>query len=120
MHEGLARASHDDAVAVNLDVAGGGQAQGAGARWCAWSKLDGVGRDTWAGAAYVRPSMRRNGIGRELLLALEPEALSFGYNKIYCATSTSASLLDRCGWRLMEKVDHEGELVGVYSKRIGE
>lgn len=72
----------------------------------------------WAGAAYVKPSMRRQGIGRCLLLALEPEAHTLGYSRIYCATGTSASLLERCGWQLLEHVQHEGQQVGVYEKAL--
>ena len=72
----------------------------------------------WAGAAYVRPSMRRKGIGRRLLLALEPESLALGHKKIYSATSTSASLLERCGWKLLENVTYENEIVGIYEKEL--
>jgi GNAT superfamily N-acetyltransferase len=72
----------------------------------------------WAGAAYVMPSMRRQGIGRSLLLALEREARTLGYSHIYCATGTSASLLERCGWQLLEHVQHDGQGVGVYEKAL--
>jgi GNAT superfamily N-acetyltransferase len=72
----------------------------------------------WAGAAYVKPSMRRQGIGRSLLLALEQEARALGHSRIYCATGTSASLLERCGWHLLERVQHEGQGVGVYEKAL--
>jgi len=72
----------------------------------------------WVGAAYVEPSMRRQGIGRLLLLALEPEAQALGYSRIYCATATSASLLARCGWRLREYVEHEREHTGIYEKTL--
>ena len=72
----------------------------------------------WAGAAYVEPSLRRQGIGRALLLALEPEARTLGYSRIYCATGTSASVLQRCGWQLLEQVQHEGHEVGVYEKAL--
>ena len=72
----------------------------------------------WAGAAYVQPPLRRQGIGAALLLALEPEARALGCARIYCATSTSVSLLRRCGWQLLESVQHEGHEVGVYEKAL--
>jgi GNAT superfamily N-acetyltransferase len=72
----------------------------------------------WAGAAYVKPSMRRQGVGRCLLVALESEARALGYSRIYCATGTSASLLERCDWQLLEHVQHEGGQVGIYEKAL--
>ena len=72
----------------------------------------------WAGAAYVKPSMRGQGIGRSLLLALEQEARTLGHSRIYCATGTSASLLERCGWQLLQHVQHEGQRVGVYARAL--
>lgn len=72
----------------------------------------------WAGAAYVNPSLRRQGIGRALVLALEAQSLRLGYTRLYCATATSASLLLRCGWQLLEVVSHEGQQVGIYEKAL--
>jgi len=72
----------------------------------------------WAGAAYVQPSLRRQGIGRALLVALEGQAAALGHTRAYCASATSASLLQRCGWKLLELVQHEGEEVGVYEKAL--
>lgn len=72
----------------------------------------------WAGAAYVVPGLRRQGIGRQLLLALELEARGLGHSTIHCATATSASLLDRCGWTLLEHVMHDGERVAIYRKPL--
>jgi GNAT superfamily N-acetyltransferase len=72
----------------------------------------------WAGAAYVKPPLRRQGIGRSLLLALEPQARALGYSRIYCATATSASLLHRCGWQALDVVQHDGAEIGVYQKSV--
>ena len=72
----------------------------------------------WVGAAYVQPPLRRQGIGRALFLAIEPEARTLGYASIYCATGTSASLLLRCGWHLLQSVHHEGQQLGVYEKAL--
>jgi GNAT superfamily N-acetyltransferase len=72
----------------------------------------------WAGAAYVPPELRRRGIGAALLAVVEAEAAFQGHKFVYCATGTSASLLQRAGWKLLEQVAHEGQNVGVYEKAL--
>jgi GNAT superfamily N-acetyltransferase len=72
----------------------------------------------WAGAAVVVPALRRRGIGRALLGGLEKEARAMGHNRIYCATGTSASLLLRCEWHLLDCVAHEGEKIEIYEKAL--
>ncbi|HEY1393227.1 MAG TPA: GNAT family N-acetyltransferase [Methylibium sp.] len=72
----------------------------------------------WAGAAYVEPALRRQGIGRALVASLEAEARRLGYPRIYGATSTAGSLLERCRWSLLESVVHDGEQVAVYEKAL--
>jgi GNAT superfamily N-acetyltransferase len=72
----------------------------------------------WAGAAVVVPALRRQGIGRALLEGLEREARALGHNRMYCATGTSASLLLRCKWQLLERVTHEGKKIEIYEKAL--
>ena len=72
----------------------------------------------WAAAGLVHPSMRGQGIGRLLLGALEEQARQLGFVRVYCGTSTAQSLLQRCGWQLIESIIHEGENLGVYSKAL--
>ena len=72
----------------------------------------------WAGAAFVRPSLRRRGIGQALLLALEAEARSLGYSRLYCATATAVPLLQRCGWQVLDRVLHEDHEVIVFEKLL--
>ncbi|WP_158290311.1 GNAT family N-acetyltransferase [Ramlibacter sp. WS9] len=72
----------------------------------------------WAGAAVVVPDLRRQGIGSQLFASLEERARALGHNRLYCATGTSASLLVRSGWRLLEHVAHKGEEIGVYDKAL--
>jgi GNAT superfamily N-acetyltransferase len=74
----------------------------------------------WVGAACVPPSLRRRGIGRALLQALEQHAQAFGYARIHCATATAESLLQRCGWSLLARVAHEGQTVGIYERALAE
>jgi len=53
-----------------------------------------------------------------LLATVEELAARLGFEHIYCATSTSAHLLERSGWRLMERVAHDGTVVGIYEKAL--
>jgi hypothetical protein len=41
-----------------------------------------------------------------------------GFNRIYCGTSTSENLLQRCGWQLLERLIHDGENLGIYEKAL--
>ncbi len=75
-------------------------------------------RMPWVGAAIVRPELRRQGIGRALLLAVEPEARALGITRLHCATASAASLLGRCGWRLLDTVPHEGQAMEIFEKEL--
>ncbi len=68
----------------------------------------------WAAAGLVKPEHRARGIGAALLAALEVQARGQGYPVLYCATSTSESLLQRRGYRLRERLTHDGQALAVY------
>lgn len=72
----------------------------------------------WAAAGLVRRDLRGQGIGEQLVLALERRAESMGFDRIYCGTSTAERLLRRIGWRLLERVEHDGELLSIYEKAL--
>jgi len=72
----------------------------------------------WAAAGYVAPAWRRQGIGALLLEALLREASRLGHQAVYCATSTSESLLVRQGWNLIQSVPHEGHSVQVFHRAL--
>jgi GNAT superfamily N-acetyltransferase len=72
----------------------------------------------WVGAAVVLPAWRRQGIGRALLDGLAVQACVMGFDRIHCATATSASLLLRAGWDLMTTVEHEARATGIYVKTL--
>jgi GNAT superfamily N-acetyltransferase len=72
----------------------------------------------WAGAGLVPPSLRRQGIGAKLVGGLEALASELGFKRIYCATGTSANLLERRAWSFLERVNHGGELLSVYEKAL--
>jgi N-acetylglutamate synthase-like GNAT family acetyltransferase len=68
----------------------------------------------WAAAGYVLPQLRGQGIGAALLAALLVEAKRLGYNSVFCATSTAASLLQRQGWRLLQSTVHDGKPISLF------
>ncbi len=72
----------------------------------------------WAGAGFVPKEHRRQGIGARLLDGVETVAKELGFVRIYCATSTAASLLERNAWRLSEHITHDGELIAIYEKTL--
>jgi GNAT superfamily N-acetyltransferase len=72
----------------------------------------------WASAGLVRPEARGRGVGAALLHALEDVARGLGHARIYSGTSTSATLLERAGWRYREHVDVDGEAVAIYEKAL--
>lgn len=72
----------------------------------------------WAAAGYVKPALRGQGIGAALLSALEREAKILGFPRIYCGTSTAASLLGRAGWSLIETADRKGKEIAIYGKAL--
>jgi GNAT superfamily N-acetyltransferase len=74
-------------------------------------KADGIAQfshlSPWAAAGYVLPELRGRGIGAALIRGLLVEAGRLGYNTVYCATGTAASLLQRQGWQLLEQTVHD-------------
>ena len=72
----------------------------------------------WAAAGLVCRDLRGQGIGTQLVRALERQAKAMGFSRIYCGTATAENLLQRAGWRLLEHVDHEGEVLGIYEKTL--
>lgn len=72
----------------------------------------------WAAAGLVRRDLRGQGIGEQLVAALERQAKAMGFRRIYCGTNTAESLLRRTGWRLLERIDHDGEVLAIYDKAL--
>lgn len=72
----------------------------------------------WAAAGFVVPSLRGRGVGAALLCALEREAASLGFTRMYCGTGTAASLLVRSGWAFIEMTVREGQEIAIYEKTL--
>jgi N-acetylglutamate synthase-like GNAT family acetyltransferase len=66
----------------------------------------------------VVPGWRRRGIGAALLAGLLAEAQRLGFPRVFCATATAASLLERQGWRLLERTEHDGKPIAIYAIEV--
>jgi GNAT superfamily N-acetyltransferase len=72
----------------------------------------------WASAGWVRPDLRRRGLGALLLQALEAEGRRLGCTHLYCATITAVTLLEREGWTAHAQTVHDGGLIGIYQRAL--
>jgi GNAT superfamily N-acetyltransferase len=72
----------------------------------------------WAAAGFVKPALRGQGIGLELLRALEAHAQMLNFSHIYCGTNGAATLLQRANWRHMEQITHQGKALSIYEKAL--
>ena len=101
------------AIPLGLVALAGGQPCGFGAL-----KDDGIPSGSalgpWAGAGYVPPARRGQGIGALLLRGLVREAASLGFEHVYCATRTAQTLLLREGWQAIETVQQGDERLTVF------
>jgi GNAT superfamily N-acetyltransferase len=72
----------------------------------------------WAGAGVVKAALRGQGIGLQLLRALEVQAKALRFTHIYCGTSTAGTLLERAGWHVLDRITYEGKALVVYAKAL--
>ena len=63
----------------------------------------------WLASLYVASNFRGQGIGRDLVAAIESHARDVGENRMYLYTETAESFYLRCGWRVTERFDWDGE-----------
>jgi len=72
----------------------------------------------WAAAACVAPAWRGRGIGAQLIVALEAQAMRLGHRAIYTGTATAGSLMRRLGWEYLDTTPQQGVPVAVFRKRL--
>lgn len=72
----------------------------------------------WVAALMVPPELRCRGIGTDLIRAVAGIARELGFPTIYCGTSTANGLLERDGWRLIERASLDGEEGSIYGKAL--
>lgn len=66
------------------------------------------------GGLFVLESRRNNGIATALVRAGMNLAREESYKYVYTATNAASGILERLGWTLLEKVQHDHELLGLY------
>jgi GNAT superfamily N-acetyltransferase len=68
----------------------------------------------WAGAGFVIPEERGQGVGAFLLWAKVANAQTLGFRYVYCGTGTAESLLQRSGWSTIEVIEPAGKSLTIF------
>ena len=72
----------------------------------------------WVAAFYVRPEHRGRGIGRKLVAAIEAAAKRLGFAQLYAGSGRAASLFERAGWHVLERVSYHGEEIAILRRDL--
>ena len=72
----------------------------------------------WLTAFYVRPELRRRGIGRKLVAAIEAAAQRLGFAQLYAGSGRAATLFVRIGWQVLERVSYHGEEIAILRRDL--
>ena len=70
----------------------------------------------WLAAVYVAPPYRKQGIGSELVKAVESAALRLKINRLYLFTPDQDHFYTRLGWSVLERVEYWNKTVVVMDK----
>ena len=63
----------------------------------------------WLAGLYVAPEARRQGIGGDLVRAIERHGRSRGVSRLHLYTIGAEGFYARLGWQVSERFDHHGE-----------
>ena len=76
----------------------------------------------WLAALLVIPEYRNQGIGEQLIIAIEKLAKQLGYNEIYVGTGDksgmSVTTLNKRSWEFIDKSDYVVSEASVYRKSL--
>jgi len=72
----------------------------------------------WLAGFYVRPELRGRGIGRKLVVAIEAAAQRLGFGQVYAGSGRAASLFQRAGWQVVERVSYHGEEIAILRREL--
>lgn len=72
----------------------------------------------WLAGLYVAEPWRRNGIGSELVSAIEQQANNLGVQKLYLYTPESELFYSNLGWQVREREEYHGYPVTIMEKKI--
>jgi GNAT superfamily N-acetyltransferase len=67
------------------------------------------------GGLLTNPAHRRRGVGSALIEAATALARSQGHKRLYTSTETAAGLVERLGWRMIDKVEHDGKAIRIFA-----
>lgn len=69
----------------------------------------------WISGGWTRPDRRRQGGGALMVRLAVEQARAMGFARLYVATATAVSLMEREGWTLLERAEHEGEVLSLFA-----
>ena len=72
----------------------------------------------WVRQLLVLPAHRGGGVYPALARAVEERARAMGFRNLHAATNRIEPLLLRRGWRLLRRVEHDGESMGHFVLRM--
>ena len=72
----------------------------------------------WLASLYVSESRRRQGIGTELVSAIERKAQTLGVETLYLYTPESEVFYSQLGWQVKERTEYHGYPVTLMRKEI--
>ena len=72
----------------------------------------------WLAGLYVSKPRRRQGIGAELVSAIEKKAHELGVGNLYLYTPKSEGFYSRLGWHVNERTEYRGYPVTIMEKEI--
>ncbi len=76
----------------------------------------------WLAGLLVAPEYRRQGIGEQLIVAIESLARELGYKEIYVGTGEKSGMseitLDKRNWKFIDKSDYFVSEASVYKKSL--
>ena len=72
----------------------------------------------WLAAVYVTPLYRKQGIGSELVKAVESAAHKLQIGRLYLFTPDQERFYTRLGWSALERVEYWNQTVVVMDKRM--
>ncbi len=71
----------------------------------------------WLASLYVLPPFRQQGLGRQLVRALEAFAWEQGFRQLYLLTEGQASYYEPLGWTRHAEVCHHGQPVFLLTRK---
>ncbi len=70
----------------------------------------------WLAAVYVAPPYRKQGIGSELVKAIENTAQRLQIKRLYLFTPDQEHFYARLGWSVLERVEYRDQMVVIMKK----